>query len=98
MTRRDLLACALILAFLGSGCGSDAAPPAPPTKRAMFIQDQQETVTPAGPIDLSSVQETPEGVRYQTADGRWWEVQMTPRPGGGYAYGVLRSAEPESSR
>lgn len=73
MSRMNLIA-VLTLALL-SGC--DAAPTRPPSRSAVFLNAQQDTVTPHGKIEPATVREAPDGdIIYKTSDGAEWKVSM----------------------
>ena len=59
-----------------------------------FREEQASTVTTRGPIEMSSVQETNDGLmKYQTGDGRTWVVEMTKDADGDYHYSEPREVQ-----
>lgn len=77
------------------GCGSGSGRP---NKDKMspaeyFNQTQGNTMTPSGKIKPGSAQNAGEGtIRYQTEDGKRWEVTATP-DGQGYKYSGPRAVD-----
>jgi hypothetical protein len=59
----------------------------PPTKIDAFRNQQKSTVTPHGPIDMQSVQETSDGnIQYKTSDGTNWSVTARDEGAGVYRF------------
>jgi hypothetical protein len=89
-----LLRCTLLLALVGciSGMSCNRSRPLPPQKppanKVEYFKDRfGDIVFPHGQIDLSTVKETPDGVEYQTEDGKKWRVSMT-KEGERYRFGT----------
>jgi hypothetical protein len=59
-----------------------------------FDKTQSNTMTPHGRVKAGSAKLTGNGkVRYQTEDGRLWEVTATPDSSGGYRYSDPKSVD-----
>ena len=88
-----LLRCVLLLVLVagvsGMNCSRSKPVPAPkPATKVEYFKDRfGDVVFPHGQIDLSTVKETPDGVEYQTEDGKKWKVSMT-KEGDKYRFGT----------
>lgn len=91
MSRMTLIA-VLALALL-SGC--DAALPTPPSRSEIFLKAQQDTITPHGKIEPTTVREASDGdIIYKTSDGAEWKVSMETSADGQPRFGEpLRQTE-----
>jgi hypothetical protein len=92
---RCLLLLVLVAGVSGMTCTRGTPTPTPqekPTTKVGYFKERfGDIVFPHGQIDLSTVKETPEGVEYQTEDGKKWKVSMT-KEGGTYRFGTPERA------
>jgi hypothetical protein len=81
--------------LLAGGCGGSGGRPNKDTlsPAEYFNQTQGNTMTPHGRVRGASAQDAGSGkVRYQTEDGKKWEVTATPN-GKGYRYSAPKAVE-----
>lgn len=82
---RSYLVSLVLLVCLLASCGPGGGPP--PSAAAYFNKTQGNTMTPNGMVKAGSAEPAGDGkVRYQTEDGKKWEVTATPDGKGGYRY------------
>lgn len=80
MARFAKVFAAAIITIALVGCGEES------NNVKQFKQDQAGTVTPNGPIDMESVQATPNGVSYNTKDGTSFSVSESKAADGSTRY------------
>ena len=70
----------LIATCLGARCDRFAPKPTAPTHpltKVEYFKDRQTSIKLThGTIDMTSVEETSDGVKYRTTDGSQWKVTM----------------------
>ena len=75
----------IALAVIGVAVAGCSAEPSPVEQ---FKADQEGIVTSHGPVEMSTVRESPNGaIAYSTADGQTWEVSREVKPDGSRQYG-----------